>query len=225
MDYNEQREFLDKVIIGETLDHQPVTLSLFSNSVIAIYDTDLVENDTAKIITNITDYCSNSSDCEVIMASRPIEQLSEELSNLHSEMMKERFKTLEEAGINHIAKLPDMPFKQKIYIIKNIDISLFQEFRGIYKYIDTIKFSLSSIARLGKAAGIHVIFEISDIHNDIYHRYIYNNILTYIISGKVTNNKVKEDIDTYITKLPKSIITEGNVLVDKWNNTLTVFNV
>ena len=125
---------------------------------------------------------------EIYNHTMNVKELAKMLANCQAEMMN-RFKLMERAGVNSAYKLKAHPVKTKIIIIDGLNEYMCAD---DYKSIDTIKQSLGSIARLGRAAGIMFIVTCQRPNGSTISTDLLNNIMNRICVGHISDDSLSQ---------------------------------
>lgn len=122
------------------------------------------------------------------------------LLNDAQRLMMERYKNMELEQVSNFTQVTNIisPYKQRLYIIENFD-EYFD--KDNYKCIDNIKSAISSIARLGKAAGIILLITVNTLEN-IITKDMLSNTPGIILSGNIKSFDIKMIENNYNIKMP-----------------------
>lgn len=135
---------------------------------------------TEKVIPKFTD----NENCN-IHSLASVAKCAEIISDAQKEMMN-RYKLLEKEQVNNVNKLSSIP-QRKVIIIDDL-----QNYTNSddYKSVDSIKQALGSIARLGKAAGIHTIISCVRPSGSIVSTDLRNNFNHFIHTGHIYSDPI-----------------------------------
>lgn len=217
----DNQAFFNSIKIGKDTNNIDLNFELANNSSSIILNSKETFNNYQVIINNIKSGCEDAVNCKIYKVSDNIEEAAATLSNAQHEMFT-RYGKMEENDVNHIYKVYNAPLKifRKVYIIDNLD-KLYTS--NDFKSVDQLKAAIDSIARLGKNAGIHLIIGVNDLN--IINEDLFNNTLTFILTGGKPNKNNIDIIQKNIIKLPDE--NYENIIIKLYNKeaNYTIFNV